>query len=79
MTSCFFFQKPELDNISIRRQEQNNTMSQHQFIKTEGGEGVSNMPSLSPLGGADINLTASRCDSTSIIAIGKRKFQWTGY
>ena len=67
MTSCFFFQKPELDNISIRRQEQNNinvggggAMSQQQFIKTEGGEGVSNMPSLSPLGGADLNLTASR-------------------
>ena len=48
-------------------------MSQQQFIKTEGGEGVSNMPSLSPLGGADINLTASRCDSTSIIEIVARE------
>ena len=58
------FQKPELDNSSIHRQQQSNAgMSQpQQFIKTEGdgGANTANMPALSPLSGADLNLTASR-------------------
>ena len=59
------FQKPELDNSSIHRQQNNINssagMSQpQQFIKTEGGGVEGNMPALSPLSSADLNLTASR-------------------
>ena len=71
MTPFLLFQKPELDNINIRQQNSINNaagMSQPpQFIKTEdGGSDVvgtttsPNMAALSPLSGADLNLSASR-------------------